>query len=125
VNYDSVSGISDRQVEEEYEASDLVVFVSRHEGFGLPIIEAQAMGRPVVTSNREPMKWVAGDGAEFVDPDDPADIRRGIRLALSDGSVRTRLIARGLANTQRFSVENAARGYLHIYRAASPVETPR
>ena len=61
-------GLTLEQVVKKYQESDIVLFPSLYEGFGMLIIEANAVGRPVITSNISPMKEVAGTAAVLVDP---------------------------------------------------------
>ncbi|MFN2393256.1 MAG: glycosyltransferase, partial [Pyrinomonadaceae bacterium] len=63
IDFTSVSGVNDNEIRNEYEKADIVTFCSTSEGFGLPIIEAQAMRTPVLTSNINPMKDVSGGAA--------------------------------------------------------------
>ncbi|HKP70994.1 MAG TPA: glycosyltransferase family 1 protein [Pyrinomonadaceae bacterium] len=100
---------------EEYRKADIVAFCSMFEGFGLPIIEAQAMRTPLVTSNVDPMRSVAGDGALLVDPQDPSDIRRGIESIIRDESLRLELVERGLSNVKRFDPATVAANYAELY----------
>ena len=60
--------LSDAEVVRAYQECDLVLFASTYEGFGLPIVEAQAVGRPVITSDILSMPEVAGGAARLVDP---------------------------------------------------------
>ncbi len=103
------------EVIEQYELCDIVSFVSLAEGFGMPIIEANAVGRPVVTSMVSSMPEVAGDAACLVDPSDVASIRGGFQRVMSDDAYRSQLIANGLENVKRFSVGRIAGEYLHLY----------
>lgn len=117
VAYDNLIDLTESQVWDEYENADLVTFCSLYEGFGLPIIEAQSLGKPVITSNRSPMTETAGpDGAVFADPADPDDIRKGIDRLIADGELRARLRAAGLRNVERFTPERVAEGYARLYR---------
>jgi glycosyltransferase involved in cell wall biosynthesis len=108
---------SDDEMRDAYTSADVVAFPSLYEGFGMPIVEAQAIGRPVVTSDRAPMNETAGaGGACLVDPEDVASIRAGIERVLSDAAYREELIAKGLVNRERFRPAVAAEAYAAIYR---------
>jgi glycosyltransferase involved in cell wall biosynthesis len=99
-----------------YEAAAAFVFPSRHEGFGLPPLEAMACGTPVVTSNVSSLPEVTGDAAMLVNPGNVFDIARGIREVLTDEPLRAELIRRGRAQAARFSWERSARQVLQIYQ---------
>ncbi len=121
ISFENYENISAETMVERYQAADLVVFVSTYEGFGMPIIEAQATGRPVVTSNLEPMTAVAGpNGACLVNPFDVADIRAGILRLQQDEIYRNTLIQNGLENVRRFTLNAVAQQYLELYQSLSP-----
>lgn len=117
--YENLVGATDQQIIEAYKKCDLLCFPSFYEGFGMPIIEAQATGRPVITSCFGAMMEVAGEGAYLVDPYDSADIRRGIVKVLEDGALRTQLVSKGLENAARFDPESLAMKYVEIYKKIS------
>lgn len=116
VRYENYVGIPHEEVVRQYELCDMVVFASLFEGFGMPIVEAQVVGRPVVTSNISSMPEVAGAGAELVDPLDVASIRAGILKVLQDQEHRERLIREGRENAKRFDGDRIARQYLAVYQ---------
>ncbi len=98
-----------------YECCTAVLFVSTYEGFGLPILEAQAVGRPILTSDLSPMREVSGGGALLVDPSDVVSIREGIRRLLDEESLRTRLVEQGFRNLNAYRPEVVAGQYAELY----------
>ncbi|MCS7179243.1 MAG: glycosyltransferase family 1 protein [Anaerolineae bacterium] len=90
------------------------VFPSLYEGFGLPVLEAQACGCPVICSSTSSLPEVAGDGALLVPPDDVAALADAMARLEADPDLRRELIERGLANLRRFSWERCARTVLQV-----------
>ena len=116
VLFEWASNLSDSEVAAKYRDADLVTFCSTYEGFGMPITEANAIGRPVVTSRIEPMVSVAGGAACLVDPYDPMSIRSGILRVIEDRHYREVLVRLGFENAKRFSAEAVAQSYMAVYR---------
>jgi glycosyltransferase involved in cell wall biosynthesis len=98
-----------------YNLADVVAFPSLYEGFGLPVLEAMASGTPVVTSPNGSLREVAGNAAEFVDPQDVESIAAGLWRVLRDPARREELSARGLEQAARFGWDKAARQTREIY----------
>jgi glycosyltransferase involved in cell wall biosynthesis len=115
IRYTNQFDLDDDALLERYLASDALIFPSLYEGFGLPVIEAQALGRPAITSNIEPMKSVAGDAACLVDPLDVQSIRAGAEAILNSPSYRNELIQKGLENVKRFLPAAIAEAYSAVY----------
>lgn len=90
------------------------VFPSLFEGFGLPILEAQACGTPVLTSTTSSCPEVAGDAALLVPPTDVASIAAGLRRLLTEPELRAHLVERGAANVGHFTWTRAAAETLAI-----------
>lgn len=108
--------LTEKELKDHYENSDILFFVSRSEGFGLPIIEAQTVGRPVVTSEEEPTRTVAGDGAILLSPNDPISIREALEALRNNESLRKTIITRGFENAKKYSPAKIALQYLEHYR---------
>ena len=117
VRYENHRNLSESEVVELYRGADLLAFVSTLEGFGMPILEAQALGRPVVTSNCTSMPDVAGGAAVLVEPTSVESIRAGLLRVIGDGALRERLIAGGQRNIARFRSDAIAAQYLRIYQS--------
>ena len=96
-----------------YRGAACLVFPSRYEGFGLPVLEAMASGTPVVATTAGAVPEIAGDAAVLVEPGDPEALAEGIRQALAD---RERLVAAGLDRASRFTWAETARLTLAVYR---------
>jgi glycosyltransferase involved in cell wall biosynthesis len=105
---------------EKYRQADIVGMCSTHEGFGMPIIEAQATGRVVLTSNCSSMPDAAGKGALLVDPYSVNSIKQGFQKLISDAALRTELLAAGYENCKRFDPAVIAGQYLKIYQSFFP-----
>jgi glycosyltransferase involved in cell wall biosynthesis len=111
-------------VPEFYRGADLLVFPSFHEGFGLPVAEAQACGCPVVATNAYAIPEVSGGAAELVDdPRDAEEVAARAYAVLSDDGRRARLVDRGLDNVHRFRWERVTGDLVGAY--ADALETSR
>lgn len=83
IDYEWKSKLSDEEMQEAYANSDVLLFCSTLEGFGMPILEAKAVGLPVITSDIEPMNEVGRGWATLVAPNNPRAIQTGIESILS------------------------------------------
>lgn len=89
-------------------------FPSLYEGFGLPVLEAQACGCPVITSTTSSLPEVAGDAALLVDPQDAAAIADAMEHLTTDSTLSQKLTQRGFANVERFSWQACAKTVLNV-----------
>ena len=101
-----------------YTNATLFVYPSFYEGFGLPVVEAQLCGCPVVTSNISSLPEAGGPFAQQADPNSPEDIRDKIQLLLTDTELieRTRIMGRQRA-LQTFDPVNLARQLMGVYKS--------
>jgi glycosyltransferase involved in cell wall biosynthesis len=109
--------LTNEQIIQKYHEADIISFVSTFEGFGLPIVEGNAVGRVVVTSNVSSMPEVAGDAAHLVNPFDVNSIRNGFLKVINDDLYREQLVKAGFENRERFKPGKIAEQYTDIYRS--------
>ena len=102
-----VAKLTDRGLRLAYGAAHALVYPSRYEGFGLPILEAMACGCPVICANSSSIPEVAGEAALLIDPDDAGQLRSAI-LHLSDAALRQKLRLSGLERAKQFSWDRMA-----------------
>ena len=116
IEFSNEYNLTNEGMQEAYHQSDIILFASTLEGFGMPIIEAQTIGRAVITSNISSMPEVAGKGACFVNPFDVQSIREGIQKVLIDEKFRSEIIENGFENIERFKVEEVSKKYEFLYQ---------
>ena len=107
--------LTDREIFEYYKAADIISFPSLYEGFGMPIVEGNTIGRVVVTSKIGATKEIASHAAILVDPYSVESIFEGFITARDDVQTRNDVILKGYANAKRFSALKAASQYLALY----------
>jgi glycosyltransferase involved in cell wall biosynthesis len=108
--------IADKDLPYIYNLSDLFVFPSIYEGFGLPVLESMACGVPVITSNKSSLPEVAGNACVKVDPYKVRDIAIAISEILKDEKVSKKMIDEGLNQAKKFSWEKCASDTLRVYK---------
>jgi len=97
-----------------YSSCEVFIFPSLSEGFGWPVIEAQACGAPVIASNYAPMPEVSGGAAIHVDPKNAKEFADAF-LSLQNKEVKESVIAEGYKNTLNFTPEKMIRSYVDLY----------
>lgn len=100
--------ISDNQLAELYRRAKLMVFPSKYEGFGIPLLEAMACGCPVVSSNAASLPEVGGDAVEYFDPINIEEIAAKIMLFYESDELRINLRDKGLMRCSEFDYSGAA-----------------
>ncbi|MBR8466375.1 glycosyltransferase family 4 protein [Campylobacter sp. faydin G-140] len=108
--------INDDDVPCIYNLATLFVFPSIYEGFGIPPLEAQACGCPVVCSNAASLLEVCGDSVVYFDPYNVDDMRDKIGIVLNDKKLQLKLKQKGFENVKRFSWERSANQIIKIFK---------
>ena len=116
IYYTNKKNLTNDEILTEYIECDIVSFPSLYEGFGVPIIEGQAIGRPVLTSNISPMKEVAGENYYLINPHDVNDISQGFKNIIQNTELRNNLISNGLTNAKKYNSKIVANSYLDLYQ---------
>ena len=105
-----------QQIKSLYSQVDIVLFPSLYEGFGLPILEAQTRGIPLITSGIEPMSSVAGRGALKVNPYDEQELRTAIEKLINDFALRQKLVELGRENVKKYFCSHISQEYAKLYK---------
>ena len=100
--------VSDEELINVYQNADFFIFPSLYEGFGIPPLEAQACGCPVISSNAASLPEVLEDSVLYFDPYDIDDIRNCIERIATNEDLKKTLIEKGLQNLERFSWHKSA-----------------
>ncbi len=115
IDFSNAFDLNDNEIVDEYIKCDIVNFPSIFEGFGMPIIEAQATGRIVITSNLPPMCDVAGNYGLLVNPYSIDSIRDAYLKIIEDKPLRTLLIKNGLVNVEKYHIDTISSMYLDVF----------
>jgi glycosyltransferase involved in cell wall biosynthesis len=107
--------LSDEQLLATYREADVLVHASLYEGFGLQVLEAMALGVPVVASDRGSLPEVAGEAALLVNPEDPVAFAGAVRRVLDDPALAASLSAKGRARAAQFRWRDTAAATLRVY----------
>ena len=119
VNYINKFGLTDQQIVEEYTKADIILFPSIYEGLGMPILEGQAVGRVVITTNKEPMKTISGGKEAAILLDNPLDTSEYMDKLVDivdNEEKRELLIQNGRINAAKYCVTNIVESFIELYK---------
>jgi glycosyltransferase involved in cell wall biosynthesis len=119
ISHTIYNDLTDDEVYKRYIECDILFNASFYEGFGMPIIEAQSVGRAVITSNIGAMKEVAGNTAVLVDPGKPVEIRNAIMKLVNDKACYDEMVELGRENIVTYQHQLIAQQYLDVYEELS------
>jgi glycosyltransferase involved in cell wall biosynthesis len=117
--------VSDHELAALYRGASVLVFPSRHEGFGLPIVEAMACGIPVVASPEAASQEIAGEAVYRTDCSSASMLAEALLRVLGDEELRTCMIQQGHIQAQPFSIEKCAQATIAVYQEALELAQPR
>lgn len=118
LKYSNVYDLSDEELVQEYVDADIVCMPSLYEGFGAMVLEAQATGRPVITTAIDPMPAVSGGAAYMMqDPLDAEEMANAMKRIVEDSEYRESLIKTALENASQYTVANCAKEHVEVYKS--------
>jgi len=101
-----------------WQGCEFLIFPSLYEGFGIPLLEAMSLGKPIACSNGTSLPEVAGDAAVYFDPRKPQDIAESIEKIVSDPNLKADLVTRGHRRVKTYKQEDMALNYLKVLNSA-------
>lgn len=107
------------EIKHIYKKADMLCFPSLFEGFGLPLLEAMAVGCPVVCSGETSIPEVVGDAALLFDPRNPDEMAKKIHQVWTSAELQKTLAKKGKEQAKKFSVRNLATRHLEVFRLAA------
>ncbi|MBP9898440.1 MAG: glycosyltransferase family 4 protein [Gemmatimonadales bacterium] len=111
------TAVTDAELPAVLQGATLALYLSRAEGFGMPIIEAMSAGVPMLVAAGPHLRDAAGDAAVAVDPEDPTALAAAIRALLGDPAGRAAIAAAGMHHAAGFDATALARRLLSVYDA--------
>jgi len=108
--------VSDKELVELYKSAFCLLFPSRLEGFGLPVLEAFTTGCPVITTSLSAIPEVAQDAAIYIDLDSPNDLSKKMYELHSNPSLQNNLIIKGKLIAKKYSWKNTTLGYIQLLK---------
>ena len=106
----------DKKLANFYKYASVFVYPSKYEGFGIPPLEAMAMGCPVIASNISSIPEVISDAGLYIDPESLKDMKEQLTLMLTNNKVRVDCINQGLIQQKKFSWQKCADEHLEFYK---------
>ncbi len=103
-----VEGVSDAELAARYRCADVLVMLSDHEGFGVPLVEAMGQGTPIVAFDAGAVREVLDGGGILLEEKHPRAVARAVADLLADGARRDRLIAAGHERFDALGLDRAA-----------------
>ena len=116
LNFTHQFDLSTEELVQAYQQCDIVLFPSLYEGFGLPVLEGFKAGRPVITSDIEPMKTLSENAAVLVNPLDVSSIRQGIITLCNNPDLRMSNVERGLMIAKKYAPTEITKQYEKVWR---------
>lgn len=114
--YKNFTNITETKLIDCYNQALVLLFPSLYEGFGLPIIEAQRMCVPVITSNLSPMKEIVNNSTVLVNPRNIKDIKSKLKRIINNRSLRNNIIDKGYKNSFRYAPSKSRNQYFQLYK---------
>jgi glycosyltransferase involved in cell wall biosynthesis len=116
INFSNDFNLTEHQLSIEYKNTDIVLFPSFYEGFGLPVIEGFCAGKPVITSNLSPMKDIAKDAALLVDPYSISSIRNGVKEVIKNQELRQLNVEKGKLIAELYHSKKILAEYENLWK---------